>query len=164
MLLVARRLLPAAADLTVAKTLLATAQLASTLLFAAFCRRTGPCLCFVAAVALSASALGYLDILFAAPLILALFAALDERPALSSTAFAIACLIKWQPLLAVFYGFAGATPFSPSPRFALLTGALSAVSTGAFFYALYKLSVVRPARDSQAGSAGGPAATTSENR
>ena len=99
LLLAARRLLPAAADLTVVKALLAAAQLVSTLLFAAFCRRTGPSLCFVAAVALSASSLGYLDILVAAPLIVALFAALDKRPALSSTAFTIACLVKWQPLI-----------------------------------------------------------------
>ena len=332
LLLVARRLLPAADDLTVVKALLATAQLVSTLLFAALCRRTGPCLCFVAAVALSASALGYLDILFAAPLIVALFAALDDRPALSSTAFAIACLIKWQPLillpfllpvwiaqarrtsvshlavaaspalaicgatawwfwpeiwlafgqafshgswsaaalnlpwllqmlpgltpqvmdapdhaifalrlvfavvylplvarawtgrksaetaltcglagfaayfvlapsvhenhlftamvlafvlwardpsmswaaiaialfanvnLVVFYGFAGTPPFPPGPRFALLTGVLSAVATAAFCYALYRLSAGLPARGSPAGSAGGPSATTAENR
>lgn len=332
LLLVARRLLPDASALTVVKALLATAQLVSALLFAAFCRRTGPCLWFVAAVALSASALGYLDILFAAPLLIALFAALDERPALSSTALAIACLIKWQPLillpfllplwieqarrpsvsrlavaaspalaicaaiawwfwpeiwmafsqafshgswsadalnvpwllqilfgvapevmdvpdhaifalrllftavylplvvlawfrrrsaeaaltfglaglaayfmlapsvhenhlfaamvlafvlwarkpsmswaaigialfanvnLVVFYGLAGTPPFPPGPRFALLTGALSAVATAAFCYALYRVSVGRPARGSPAGSAGGPAATTAENR
>ena len=60
---------------------------------------TGPSLCFVAAVALSASSLGYLDILVAVPLIVALFAALDKRPALSSTALTIACLVKWQPLI-----------------------------------------------------------------
>src|SRR5215212_8985076 len=99
LLLAAHRLLPTAADLAVVKALLATAQLISTLLFAAFCRRTGPSLCFVAAVALSASSLGYLDILVAAPLIVALLAALDKRRALSSTALTIACLIKWQPLI-----------------------------------------------------------------
>lgn len=332
LLLAARRLLPAASDLAVLKALLATAQLVSMLLFAAFCRRTGPCLCFVVAVALSASALGYLDILFAAPLIVALFAALDDRPALSATALAIACLIKWQPLillpfllplwieqarrpsvshlavaaspalaicsaiawwfwpeiwmafnhafshgswsagalnlpwllqmlfgqrpqimdvpdhaifalrllfaavylplvvrawsrrgaaeavltcslagfaayfvlapsvhenhlftavvlafvlwarkpsmswatigialfanvnLVVFYGLTGAPPFPPGPRFALLSGALSAVATAAFCYALYKLSAGLPARGSPAGSAGGPTATTAENR
>jgi len=332
LLLAARRLLPTAADLTVVKALLATAQLVSTLLFAAFCRRTGPSLCFVAAVALSASSLGYLDILVAAPLIVALFAALDKRPALSSTALTIACLVKWQPLillpfllpiwieqarkisiahvalaagpslaicaaiawwfwpeiwlafgqafahgtwsadalnlawllqvvvglspqvtdapdhavlalrllfaaiylplvvralsrrgsakdaltyglagfatyfmlapsvhenhlftamvlafvlwardpsmfwpaigialianlnLVVFYGLAGAPPFSPGPRFALLTGALSAVATGAYFYGLYRLIAGSPARDSPTGSAGGPSATAAGNR
>lgn len=333
LLFVARRLMPAAAsDLTVVKALLATSFLVSALFFAAFCRRTAFCLGFLAAVALSASSLGYLDILFAAPLIVALFAALDDRPALSSTALAVACLIKWQPLillpfllpvwieqarrpsirhlafaaspalaicgamalwtwpemwtafnrafshgswsenalnlpwllqllvgqppkpldapdhavfslrllfalvylpllvrgwsrrrsaeaaltyglagfvayfmlapsvhenhlftamvlafvvwardpsmswpaigialfanvnLMVFYGLAGTPPFPPSPRFALLTGALSAVATGAFCYALYKFSVGRRARGSPVGSGGGPAATTAENR
>ena len=99
LLLAARRLLPAAPDLTVVKALLATAQLVSTLLFAALCRRMGASLCFVAAVALSASSLGYLDILFTAPLVVALFAALDKRPTLSATAFTLACLVKWQPLI-----------------------------------------------------------------
>ena len=332
LLFAARRLLPAASDLTVVKALLATAQLISTLLFAAFCRRTGPSLCFVAAVALSASSLGYLDILFTAPLVVALFAALDKRPALSATAFTLTCLVKWQPLillpfllplwieqarkvsighialaagpslaicaaialgfwpaiwlafgqafahgiwsadalnlpwllqvavglspqvmevpdrailalrllfaaiylplvvralsrrgsaedtlthalagfatyfmlapsvhenhlftamvlafvlwardpskawpalgialfanlnLVVFYGLAGAVPFSPGPRFALLTGALSAVATGAFCYGLYRLIAGSPARDSPTGSAGGPSATAAGNR
>lgn len=332
LLLAARRLLPAASDLTVVKVLLATAQLVSTLLFAAFCRRKAPSLCFVAAVALSASSLGYLDMLFTAPLVVALFAALDKRPALSSTALTIACLIKWQPLillpflmpvwfeqarkvsigrvalaagpslaicvaiawwfwpeiwlafgqatrhgiwsanalnlpwllqvavglspqvmevpdraiwalrllfaaiylplvvralsrrgsaedvlahalagfaayfmlapsvhenhlftamvlafvlwardpsmswpvigialfaninLVLFYGFSGAIPFSPGPRFALLTGALSAVATGAFCYGLYRLIAGSPARGSPAGSAGGPSATAAGNR
>jgi hypothetical protein len=328
LLLAARRLLPAASDLTVVKTLLTAAQLVSALLFAAFCRRTGPSLCFVAAVALSASTLGYLDILFTAPLVVALFAARDRRPTLSSMAFGIACLTKWQPLillpfllpiwieqarkvsvghvalaagpslafcgaiawwlwpeiclafahgtwsadalnlpwlpqvaarlspqvmdapdhailalrllfaaiylplvartlsrrgsagdalthamagfaayfmlapsvhenhlftamvlafvlwardpsmawpsigialfanlnLVVFYGLAGAPLFSPGPRFALLTGALSAVATGAFCYALYRLIAGSPARDSPTGSAGGPSATAAGNR
>lgn len=332
LLLAARRLLPAASDLTVVKALLATAQLVSTLLFAAFCRRTAPSLCFVAAVALSASSLGYLDMLFTAPLVVALFAALDRRPALSSTALTIACLVKWQPLillpfllpvwfeqarkvsigrvtlaagpslaicaaiawwfwpeiwlafgqatrhgiwsanalnlpwllqvavglspqvmevpdhaiwalrllfaavylslvaralsrrgsaenvlayalagfaayvmlapsvhenhlftamvlafalwarnpsmswpaigialfaninLVLFYGFSGAIPFSPGPRFALLTGALSAVATGAFCYGLYRLIAGSPVRGSPAGSAGGPSATAAGNR
>ena len=332
LLLATRRLLPAASDLTVVKALLATAELVSTLLFAAFSRRTVPSLCFVAAVALSASSLGYLDIVVSAPLVVALFAALDKRPALSSTAFTIACLVKWQPLvllpfllpiwieqarkvsighvavaaspslaicgaiawwfwpeiwlafgqafahgtwsadalnlpwllqvavglspqvmdapdhailalrllfaaiylplvvralsrhgsakdaltcalagfatyfmlapsvhenhlftamvvafvlwarepsmswpaigialfanlnLVVFYGFAGAPPFSPGPRFALLTGALSAVAVGAFCYGLYRLIVGSPARGSPAGSAGGPSATAAGNR
>jgi hypothetical protein len=332
LLLAARRLLPGAADLTVVKALLATAQLASTLLFAALCPRTGPSLFFVAAVALSASTLGYLDILFAGPLVVALFAALDKRPALSSTALAIACLVKWQPLillpfllpvwieqarrisagrvamaagpplaicsaiawwfwpeiwrafgeafahgtwsadalnlpwllqvavglspqvteapdqaifalrllfaavylplvvrasgrrgsveaalahglagfaayfmlapsvhenhlftamvlafvlwardpsmswlaigialfanvnLVVFYGLAGAPLFSPGPRFALLTGALSAVATAVFCCGLYRLIAGPPARDFPAGSTGGPAATAAGNR
>jgi hypothetical protein len=332
LLLAARRLLPAAADLTVVKALLAAAQLVSTLLFAVFCRRTGPSLCFVAAVALSASTLGYLDMLFAAPLVVALFAALDKRPALSATAFTIACVVKWQPLillpfllplwieqarkvsighvvlaagpslaicaaiawwfwpeiwlafgeafahgtwsayalnlpwllqvavglspqvtdapdhailalrllfaaiylplvvralsrrgsaedaltyglagfatyfmlapsvhenhlftatvlafvlwardrsmawpaigialfanlnLVVFYGLAGAVLFSPGPRFALLTGALSAVATAAYCYGLYRLIAGSPARDSPTGSAGGPSAIAAGNR
>jgi hypothetical protein len=332
LLLAARRLLPAASDLTVVKALLATVQLVSTLLFAAFCRRTGPSLCFVVAVGLSASSLGYLDILFTPPLVVALFAALDKRPALSATAFTLACLVKWQPLillpfllpvwieqarkvsighvalaagpslaicaaiawwfwpalwlafgeasahgtwssdalnlpwllqvvvglspqvmdapdlavwalrllfaaiylplaaralsrrgsaedaltyalagfaayfmlapsvhenhlftamvlafvlwarnpsmswpaigialfanlnLVVFYGLAGVVPFSPGPRFALLTGALSAVATVAFCYGLYRLIAGSPARGSRAGSAGGPSATAAGNR
>lgn len=332
LLLAARRLLPAVADLTVVKALLATVQLVSTLLFAAFCRRTGPSLCFVVAVALSASSLGYLDILFTPPLVVALFAALDKRPALSATAFTLACLVKWQPLillpfllpvwieqarkvsighvvlaagpslaicaaiawwfwpaiwlafgeasahgtwssdalnlpwlvqvvvglspqvmdapdlgiwslrllfaaiylplaaralsrrgsaedaltyalagfaayfmlapsvhenhlftamvlalvlwarnpsmswpaigialfanlnLVVFYGLAGVVPFSPGPRFALLTGALSAVATVAFCYGLYRLIAGSPARGSRAGSTGGPSATAAGNR
>jgi hypothetical protein len=332
LLLAARRLLPDASGLVVLKALLAVAQLASTLLFAAYCRRIGPSLCFVAAIALSASSLGYLDVLIAVPLLVALFAVLDERPALSSTALAIACLVKWQPLillplllpiwieqarkvpvgrlavaasplaaicaatawwfwpeiwialgqafahgtwsayalnlpwllqllsgmppqvmdvpdraivalrllfaavylplvlcawltrrsaktamvyglvgfaayfmlapsvhenhlftamvlalvlwgrdpsmswpaigialfaninLVVFYGLTGAPPFTHGARFALLTGALSAVAAGAFCYALYRVIVDLPARGSPAGSAGGPSATAAENR
>jgi hypothetical protein len=66
--------------------------------------------------------------------------------------------------LVVFYGLTGAPPFAHGARFALLTGALSAVAAGAFCYALYRLIVDLPARGSPAGSAGGPSATAAENR
>ena len=66
--------------------------------------------------------------------------------------------------LVVFYGLAGAPPFAHGARFALLTGALSAVAAGAFCYALYRLIAGLPARGSPAGSGAGPAATAAGNR
>ena len=66
--------------------------------------------------------------------------------------------------LVVFYGLAGSVPFSPGPRFALLTGALSAVAIGVYCYGLYRLIAGPPARGSPAGSAAAPAATASGSR
>lgn len=99
LLFLARRLLPAASDMTVLKSLIATAQLGSALLFMMHTRRVGLSLAYVLAVALSGSFLGYLDIFFAIPLLAALFAALDGRPILSATTFGLACIIKWQPII-----------------------------------------------------------------
>lgn len=98
MLITADWMLPMLPDLVVLGILLGVAQLAAGLVFAAR-TNTGLALGFVAAVTLSGAALKYLDILFAVPLCLSLFAALDRRPILSVTAFATACLIKWQPLI-----------------------------------------------------------------
>jgi hypothetical protein len=78
-------------------------------------------------------------------------------PAIGIALFAIVNLV-------LFYGVSGEPPFSPGPRFALLTGALSAVATGAFCYGLYRLIAGSPARGSRAGSAGGPSATAAGNR
>ena len=81
---------------------------------------------------------------------------------MSSPAIGIALFANLN--LVVFYGLAGSVPFSPGPRFALLTGALSALATGAYCYGLYRLIAGSPARDSPAGSAGGPSATAAGNR
>lgn len=94
-----RRLLPTADDMVVLKALLAAAQLGTTLLVLAQTGRLSLSLYGLAAVALSASMLAYLDILLAIPLLVAFFAALDRRPILSAAAFGVACLIKWQPLV-----------------------------------------------------------------
>lgn len=99
LLFLARSLLPAANDMTVLKTLLAAAQLGATLVVLAQTGRLALSLFCLAAVALSASMLAYLDILLAIPLLVAFFAALDRRPILSAAAFGIACLVKWQPLV-----------------------------------------------------------------
>lgn len=101
LLFLARELLPTADDTVVLKALLAAAQLGSTLLVLAQTGRLGLSLFSLAAVALSASMLAYLDILMAIPLLVAFFAALDRRPILSAAAFGVACLIKWQPLVVV---------------------------------------------------------------
>ena len=55
-----------------------------------------------------------------------------RNPSMSWPAIGIALFANLN--LVVFYGLAGVVPFSPGPRFALLTGALSAVATGAFCY------------------------------
>ncbi|MGQ0583622.1 MAG: hypothetical protein ACT4O6_16920 [Reyranella sp.] len=101
LLFLARRLLPTADDMVVLKALLAAAQLGTTVLVLAQTGRLALSLFSLAAVALSASMLAYLDILLAIPLLVAFFATLDRRPILSATAFGIACLIKWQPLVIV---------------------------------------------------------------
>jgi hypothetical protein len=79
LLFLASRVLPAAGEMAVFKSLVACAQLGSTLLFVMHTGRAGISLFYLLAVALSASFLGYLDILFAIPLIVSLFAALENR-------------------------------------------------------------------------------------
>jgi len=98
LLMLADAVLPTLPDLTVIDLLVGLAQLAAGL---AFARRAGTLLSlgFVAAIALSGAGLAYLDVLYALPLVLALFAALDRRPVASAACFAAACLIKWQPLI-----------------------------------------------------------------
>jgi hypothetical protein len=98
LLMLADEVLPTLPDLTVIDLLVGLAQLAAGL---AFARRAGTLLslCFVAAIALSGAGLAYLDVLYALPLVLALFAALDRRPVASAACFTAACLIKWQPLI-----------------------------------------------------------------
>lgn len=101
LLMAADAVLPALPDLTVIDLLVGLAQLAAGLAFARRAHRSGTLLSlgFVAAIALSGAGLAYLDVLYALPLLLALFAALDRRPIASAACFAIACLIKWQPLV-----------------------------------------------------------------
>lgn len=98
LLMLADAVLPTLPDLTVIDLLVGVAQLGAGL---AFARRanTPMALGFVAAIALSGAGLAYLDVLYALPLLLALFAALDRRPIASAACYAIACLIKWQPLI-----------------------------------------------------------------
>jgi hypothetical protein len=136
LLFLARRLLPTASDMAVLKSLIACAQLGSALLFMFLAGRVGLSLLYVVAVALSASFLGYLDILFAIPLIASFFAALNDRPILSASTFGIACFIKWQPLIVlpfmvvVWFGQAKALPRGQSiAATALLPTAAIAVAS-----------------------------------
>ena len=99
LLTIAAKLMPGVDDRIVLKTLCAVAQFLSVVAFALNTKRIAWVLVYLAAVALSGSALGYLDILYAAPLLVALFALFDERPIVSIAAFAAASLIKWQPLI-----------------------------------------------------------------
>ncbi|WP_421994943.1 hypothetical protein [Reyranella sp.] len=95
----ADRLLPRAENFYVLSSLVGAAQLAAALLFAVHARSLVLSLAFLAATALSSSALMYLDVLYAVPLLVAFYASLDRRPTLAASAFAVACLIKWQPLI-----------------------------------------------------------------
>ncbi|MCF8531473.1 MAG: hypothetical protein K9G48_00580 [Reyranella sp.] len=101
LLLMADELLPMIPDLFAIKVLIAMAQLGAGLLFTYHCRSSSLAVGFVLAITLSGSALCYLDILFAVPLLVSLYAALDKRPALSVATFIFACFIKWQPLILV---------------------------------------------------------------
>ncbi|MBS0538889.1 MAG: hypothetical protein JSR47_09050 [Proteobacteria bacterium] len=98
LLMLADAVLPTLPDLTVIDLLIGLAQLGAGI---AFARRTttGKALGFVAAIAVSGAGLAYLDVLYALPLLLALFAALDRHPLASAACYAVACLIKWQPLI-----------------------------------------------------------------
>jgi len=49
---------------------------------------------------------GYLDVLFAAPLLTALWYLEQERAGVAGAAFALACLIKWQPVIIAPFIFA----------------------------------------------------------
>lgn len=95
----ADRLLPRAENFYVLSSLVGAAQLAAALLFAFYARSLVLSLAFLAATALSSSALMYLDVLYAVPLLVAFYASLDRRPTLAASSFAVACLIKWQPLI-----------------------------------------------------------------
>jgi hypothetical protein len=55
----------------------------------------------VAALAVNAAALGYLDVVYGVPLLLAMWALQKECFALFSFSFATACLIKWQPVILI---------------------------------------------------------------
>ncbi|MDP1838906.1 MAG: glycosyltransferase 87 family protein [Reyranella sp.] len=131
LLFLARWLLPTADGMTVLKALLAAAQLGSTLFVLAQTGRLALSLFCLAAVALSASMLAYLDILMAIPLLVAFFAALDRRPILSAAAFGVACLIKWQPLVVVpFMLVIWFEQARPEPRRHLAAAALLAIVAG----------------------------------
>lgn len=99
LLYLARKLAWSLSDRETLKLLAATAQLLAGWCFLWGSRSTGLTAAFVASTMLSASALGYLDILYAPPLLVALFAAARGRPSLSILAFALSCSIKWQPAL-----------------------------------------------------------------
>lgn len=93
--------------------------------------RLGLSLFSLAAVALSASMLAYLDILLAIPLLVSFFAALDRRPILSAAAFGIACLIKWQPLVIVpFMLVVWFEQARSEPRRHLVAAGLLAIAAG----------------------------------
>lgn len=131
LLFLARRLLPTADDMVVLKALLAAAQLATTVFVLAQTGRLALSLFSLAAVALSASMLAYLDILLAVPLLVAFFAALDRRPILSAVAFGIACFIKWQPLVLVpFMLVVWFEQARSEPRRHLLAVGLLAIAAG----------------------------------
>jgi len=57
------------------------------------------CLVFAAAFAVSTMRLGYLDVWCAPFLFIALYLLDQDRPALGLTTYALACLVKWQPIV-----------------------------------------------------------------
>ncbi len=102
---------------TALKVMLLLCLLVTALMVWAWSRRPWLALATLAALALNSVALGYLDILLAPPLLLGLWALAQRRWALFSLGFALAVLVKWQPLIiAPFVGWYCLTAWRRPPR------------------------------------------------
>ena len=100
LLALARAVLPGS-DFWSIKMLLGAFLLGAGLVTGLWLRDVVAATVMIAALAVNAVGLGYLDVLYAVPLLLALWALQRDRVALFSVFFATACLVKWQPVILI---------------------------------------------------------------
>jgi hypothetical protein len=89
----------AGSDFWAIKLLIGVFLLGTAAVAALWVRDVAAATVMIAALTVNALGLGYLDVLYAVPLLLAFWALQQDRLALFSAFFAAACLIKWQPLV-----------------------------------------------------------------
>lgn len=86
-------------DFELLKVILAISALIGGIVYVCWCKRILDAALLMSATALSSVALGYLDVLYLAPLLVAFWSMKHGHLLLCSFSFSIAVLLKWQPVI-----------------------------------------------------------------